>query len=131
MKKPIASMRLRILRCVVRADPKEGIEIHELCELVHGTPEDIRAVAYDLFQAGYIYISWGQDFHCFINDKGRVYLQSLEDEFDKETNDKEQQSLQNKISIASVLVSLVSFIFGLVVEYGFSPIESIVRLFGF
>ena len=60
----------------------------------------------------------------YLSEKGKVAvaeyrdkLQLLEKEARKESEDKVQQSLQNKISIANILVTLVVYILGLLTEH--------------
>lgn len=52
-----------------------------------------------------------------ITELGKDALAEFEKERNKEAEHKRQQRFQNKISIASVLVMLITFFIGLVVEY--------------
>lgn len=52
-----------------------------------------------------------------ITELGRDALSEFEHIRDKETEDERQKRFQNKVSIAQVLVPLVTFVLGLFVEY--------------
>ena len=56
-----------------------------------------------------------------ITEAGKDALSKFEQELNKEAEHKRQQRFQNKISVASVLVPLITFFLGLIVEH-FVPI---------
>ena len=52
-----------------------------------------------------------------ITQKGLAKLKEIEDKAKQEAKDEGQRRFQNKISVAQVLVPLITFILGLVVEH--------------
>lgn len=73
----------------------------------------------ELMQQGYLnwrYVN-GQHAGYYISDKGKAVLEAREEKRRKESEAKRQQRFQNQISIAQVLVPLVTFVLGLVVEH--------------
>lgn len=73
----------------------------------------------ELKQQGYLnwrYIN-GQHVGYYISDKGKAALEALEEKRRQEAEAKRQQRFQNQISVAQVLVPLITFVLGLVVEH--------------
>lgn len=52
-----------------------------------------------------------------IMPNGETLYENLKESHDKDSENKRQQRFQNKISIASVFVPLITFILGLIVEH--------------
>lgn len=52
-----------------------------------------------------------------VSDKGRAMLLDLEERRRKETEYKRQQRFQNQVSVAQILVPLITFVLGLIIEH--------------
>ena len=52
-----------------------------------------------------------------ITGRGESALSEFEDVRKKEAEQKEQQRFQNKVSVASILIPLITFVLGIVVEH--------------
>ena len=67
-----------------------------------------------------------------LTDKGISLLLQLEHDLDEkhknQAKEERQQRFQNKVSVASVLIPLVTFIFGLIVEHRAGLIEFLASL---
>lgn len=71
-----------------------------------------------------VYTEW------VITIPGRVALQEFEQRLEDHRKQARQQSFQNKVSVASVLVPAVTFILGLIVEHGFGLVGVVLDLLG-
>lgn len=65
----------------------------------------------------------------FITEKGLGKLQEIEDESAQKSENKTQQRFNRKIAIAQVLVPLITFIFGILIEHYAGIISWIVSRF--
>lgn len=67
---------------------------------------------------------------CYsLSDKGRVALQEVEEKLRKETEDKKQRRFENKVSIAQIVVPVITFVLGLLVEHYTSVVDFVTALF--
>ena len=81
----------------------------------------------DFYLAGYI------DTDCYLHLTVPEGVDALEDfakSLHKEAKQEKQQRFENKISVAGVLVSFVTFIFGLIVEHFMGIVGFVVDLLG-
>ena len=71
--------------------------------------------------------------HISITKPGRLYLQdaykAAEEERKKQAEQKRQQRFDNKISVASLLIPLVTFFLGIIVEFQANIVNWILALF--
>ena len=65
-----------------------------------------------------------------VSDKGRAMLLELQDSRRKEAEYKRQQRFQNQVSVAQVLIPLVTFVLGLIVEHYAGLISGFSEVFG-
>ena len=66
----------------------------------------------------------------FVSDKGKAALEAMKEVRRKEAEDKRQQRFPNQISVAQVLVPLVTFVLGLVVEHYAGLVSGLAELLG-
>lgn len=66
----------------------------------------------------------------FVSDKGLAILEAMEQERKKEAEAKRQQRFQNQMTIAQVLIPLVTFLLGLVIEHYAGLISSFSQFLG-
>ena len=64
-----------------------------------------------------------------ITDEGRLALAAMNQELDEKAERKKQQSFQNKLSVANILVPFVTFFLGVVVEHWSGLVDLVIRLF--
>lgn len=64
-----------------------------------------------------------------ITDEGRLALAAMNQELDEKAKRKKQQSFQNKLSIANILVPFVTFFLGVVVEHWSGLVDLVIKLF--
>lgn len=76
-----------------------------------------RGVLMYLEQEGYVYTKALDPPIYLITQKGLAKLKEIEDKAKQEAKDEGQRRFQNKISVAQMLVPLITFILGLVVEH--------------
>lgn len=62
--------------------------------------------------------------------KGLSLLSDLDKEARQETERKAQQRFENQVSVAGVLVPLITFVLGLIVEYFAQPVAFVFQFFG-
>ncbi len=65
-----------------------------------------------------------------VSDKGIAVLESKKQAIEKEAKAERQQRFQNQVSVAQVLVPLVTFVLGLIVEHYAGLISAFSQLFG-
>lgn len=64
-----------------------------------------------------------------ITDEGRLALAAMNQELDEKAERKKQQSFQNKLSVANILVPFVTFFLGVVVEHWSGLVDLVIKLF--
>ena len=64
-----------------------------------------------------------------ITDEGRLALAAMNQELDEKAERKKQQSFQNKLSIANILVPFVTFFLGVMVEHWSGLVDLVIKLF--
>ena len=64
-----------------------------------------------------------------ITDEGRLALAAMNQELDEKAEHKKQQSFQNKLSVANILVPFVTFFLGVMVEHWSGLVDLVIKLF--
>lgn len=64
-----------------------------------------------------------------ITDEGRKVLAAMKQELDEKAERKKQQSFQNKLSVANILVPFVTFFLGVMVEHWSGLVDLVIKLF--
>ena len=64
-----------------------------------------------------------------ITDEGRLALAAMNQELDEKAERKKQQSFQNKLSVANILVPFVTFFLGVMVEHWSGLVDLVIKLF--
>ena len=64
-----------------------------------------------------------------ITDEGRLALAAMNQELDEKAERKKQQSFQNKLSVANILVPFVTFFLGVMVEHWSGLVDLAIKLF--
>ncbi|HJI76541.1 MAG TPA: hypothetical protein OIM17_00720 [Clostridiales bacterium] len=64
-----------------------------------------------------------------ITSAGRLALAAMNQELDEKAERKKQQSFQNKLSVANILVPFVTFFLGVMVEHWSGLVDLVIRLF--
>ena len=64
-----------------------------------------------------------------ITDEGRLALAAMKQELDEKAERKKQQSFQNKLSVANILVPFVTFFLGVMVEHWSGLVDLVIKLF--
>lgn len=64
-----------------------------------------------------------------ITDEGRLALAAMNQELDEKAERKKQQSFQNKLSVANILVPFVTFFLGIMVEHWSGLVDLVIKLF--
>lgn len=64
-----------------------------------------------------------------ITDEGRLALAAMNQELDEKAECKKQQSFQNKLSVANILVPFVTFFLGVMVEHWSGLVDLVIKLF--
>lgn len=83
-----------------------------------------------LYELDYISGAFVLDQPVTITLKGKDRLKQLQEEAADRAEKKRQTRLQNQLSVASILVNLVIFVVGLVVEHYTGLVELLIRLLG-
>ena len=61
--------------------------------------------------------------------EGRLALAAMNQELDEKAERKKQQSFQNKLSVANILVPFVTFFLGVIVEHWSGLVDLVIKLF--
>lgn len=65
----------------------------------------------------------------YTSEAGKAYLHSQEQILEQQAKNERQQRFDNKISILSVLIPLITFIIGVLIEHWVGLIDSFLSLF--
>lgn len=65
----------------------------------------------------------------YTSEAGKAYLHSQEQILEQQAKNERQQRFDNKISVLSVLIPLITFIIGVLIEHWVGLIDSFLSLF--
>ena len=85
-----------------------------------------RGVLVYLEQEGYVYTKALDPPIYFIKQKGLAKLKELDDKANQESEEKRQKRFENKISVLNVLIPILTFFVGIIVEHFSGFIDTIV-----
>lgn len=88
-----------------------------------------RSAADFLLKLGFCYVKEFSEPVYRITEAGKSMLTLIEKEANKQAENKRQQRLQNQFSVASILVPLVTFILGLIVEHFTELVSCFLNIF--
>lgn len=93
--------------------------------------DDIRAAALGLWHhvPQLVTVSGMKADTISITDEGRLALAAMNQELDEKAERKKQQSFQNKLSVANILVPFVTFFLGVMVEHWSGLVDLVIKLF--
>ena len=104
------------------------IDSRDLASEFGDVERDFKLARSNLFRSGYI--TQGMDWEkIYITSKGYARLSELEKIRAQDAERKKQQAFQNKVSIANVLVPLVTFILGMLTEHWSGVVNWVFSLF--
>ena len=110
--------------------PNREVEKVALYNQNLGSVKDVRAALEDMLNMNKPLIIKPIGKRTFkLTPHGSIAYELAQEECCKQAKEKEQQRFNNQISIASVLVPLITFIVGLVVEFCTNVIDRIFSLF--
>lgn len=100
-----------------------------LYDLVDGSINEIHKTINYLVKAGFIKQITGSTKYKLTSPDGVNAYKQLKKEREQDTKNERQQRFDNKISIASLLIQLITFILGLLVEHYTGLVAYFIQLF--
>ncbi len=108
-----SEFRLSILRLL----HEQRLAIGDLHRALGGDINDLSAVLKNMAADGLITLSGDAYRASSITRKGREALLNMEQKVKEHAKEESQQRFENKLSVATLLVSAVSFLLGILVEH--------------
>ena len=124
----MTDLKFELLGILYPANSTDPVRKLQLLQSGLASPVEVEKALVDLGRQGYVTSAVGSDI-VTLTTAGRTAFEGAQISRKKQTDDKKQQRFQNKISVASVLVPLVTFFLGLVVEYQAGIVAWTVALF--
>lgn len=108
--------------------PRREADQDVLYNLVKGAINEIDTAIKDLVDIKFIKRVIGSTKYKLTSPTGVNAYKQLKKEREQDAKNERQQRFDNKISIASILVPLVTFIFGLLIEHFTSLVSSLLEI---
>ena len=111
--------------------PNHENEIVALYNQLLGSVGDVRIALNDMMknsETPYIIRPVGKNTYK-LTSHGNIAYETAQEERRKQAKDKKQQSFNNKVSVATVLIPLITFVLGLIVEFQVNIVDWILTLF--
>lgn len=124
----MTDLKFELLGILYPANSTAPVRKLQLLQSGLASPVEVEKALSDLRGQGYVTSAVGSDI-VTLTAAGRAAFEGAQISRKKQADDKKQQRFQNKISVASVLVPLVTFLLGLVVEYQAGVVAWVVALF--
>ena len=109
-------------------DAGDCVDSSDLTSAFSDVAHDFKLARSNLFRSGYIIQDMDLE-KIYITSKGYARLSELEKIRAQNAERKKQQAFQNKVSIANVLVPLVTFILGMLTEHWSGVVSWLLSLF--
>ena len=123
----MTDLKYSILGVIYSSRPRQESKIN-LINRHFDTPESTDYAIKELIEAKFIMPILGSD-KVELTPLGATAYEQANEERKSQAEQKRQQRFDNKISVASVLVPLVTFFFGIIVEFKIKIVDWLIALF--
>ena len=124
----MTDLKFALLDMLYHTVPTKPLTKIDLLNSGHDKVYNIEAALKDLMTQSYISATYGSD-TVKITSTGRIAYEAAKEERQQQTKNERQQRFDNKISVASVLIPLITFVLGLTVEHFSGLVAWLVSLF--
>ena len=123
----MTDLKFAILGALYAKEPREET-VTNLCNIKLSTPCEAFHAIQELAAMGYIQ-RYSHLTIARLTPSGAIAYEEAKDEREKQAEEKKQQRFDNKMAIASVLISLISFFSGVIVESQIDLVDWVLSLF--
>lgn len=124
----MTDLKFNILKILYESNSRRELNRYEIMHSVSDDPNLIKKALEELESTRFIKnLTCSEVFK--LTPEGAIIFEQIKEEREKEAKKESQQRFDNKISVVSLLIPLVTFIIGLIVEHYSHPVSLILLLF--